>query len=365
MLGMKNRYDSIISFLKPGFGKAEAGICLLIVFYAVAGALLAAAVGHTIDFKIFLYSDLIGRTSLCVATTFMAGRIVYVMFAHRPARLTVFLIQDFRDFLMTENRLARALPLFLCFAVFVSVFTSLKTIIPVVHPFSWDVRLAELDRLLHGGMDPWQRLQPLLGYPVVTAALNLVYNLWFFTMFSILYWQLFTVSRPRLRLTFFYAFFLTWILNGTVLAMIFSSAGPCFYRVLTGSDYYEPLMSYLRHAAESWPVYAVETQNMLWHASKETGLGTGISAMSSVHVAAAFIFMMLGWETSRRLGILLTVFFAFILIGSVHLGWHYALDGYVAIVSSAVIWVLVSRLLPRTLADGQTAIKPDLATQPL
>jgi len=359
---IKNIYKKTADFLKAGFGTAEIWICLLIIFYAAAGALLAASVGQTINFKLFLYSGLIWRTSLCVATTFMTARILYVMIVRRPARLTAFLVQDFKNFLMTENRLARALPLFLCFIVFVSVFTSLKTLIPVVHPFSWDTRLAELDRLVHGGVDPWQHLQPLLGYPFVTAAVNMVYNLWFFTMFSILYWQLFSVSRPRLRLLFFYTFFLAWILNGTVLAMIFSSAGPCFYQLLTGSDYYEPLMSYLRHAAETGPVYAIETQNMLWRASKETGIGSGISAMSSVHVAAAFIFMMLGWETSRRLGILLTVFFVLILAGSVHLGWHYAMDGYVAIITSALIWALVRHLLP---GDLQAAEKPDLATQTL
>ena len=35
------------------------------------------------------------------------------------------------------------------------------------------------------------------------------------------------------------------------------------------------------------------------------------------------------------------------MIGSVHLGWHYALDGYVAIVGVWVIWWSVGRVLRR------------------
>ena len=42
-------------------------------------------------------------------------------------------------------------------------------------------------------------------------------------------------------------------------------------------------------------------------------------------------------------GLLDVIVVAVLFIGSVHLGWHYAVDGYVAIVGTAAIWWAVGR----------------------
>jgi hypothetical protein len=39
---------------------------------------------------------------------------------------------------------------------------------------------------------------------------------------------------------------------------------------------------------------------------------------------------------------------AVILVGSVHLGWHYAIDGYAAIVGTLVIWCGVGKMIRRS-----------------
>jgi hypothetical protein len=47
------------------------------------------------------------------------------------------------------------------------------------------------------------------------------------------------------------------------------------------------------------------------------------------------------------LGIVFTVFALVILIGSVHLAWHYAVDGYAAVIAVGCLWVVVGAVLRR------------------
>jgi uncharacterized membrane protein len=59
------------------------------------------------------------------------------------------------------------------------------------------------------------------------------------------------------------------------------------------------------------------------------------------------LFALVGWRTSRLLGWLFTAYACVILIGSVHLGWHYAVDGYFSIAGALLIWAGVRLLLRR------------------
>ena len=136
----------------------------------------------------------------------------------------------------------------------------------------------------------------------------------------------------------------------SAVAIIFSSAGPCYYgRLVEGKDIYQPLMQYLSLAKESCPVWALGTQEKLWQSYQNGGIGkvTGISAMPSMHVSIAFLFVILGWRTNRIAGIGFSLFAVLIMIGCIHLGWHYAVDGYAAIVCTWLIWWFVGRLLER------------------
>jgi hypothetical protein len=108
-------------------------------------------------------------------------------------------------------------------------------------------------------------------------------------------------------------------------------------------------MSYLWQVAQHGFAPAVKTQDMLWESYQKTGigLGVGISAMPSVHVSTAFLLMLVGWKAGRVPGFFLTVFFSIIMAGSVHLAWHYAVDGYAGCVVTSLIWWLLPFLLGR------------------
>lgn len=343
--------------------RVELALGLITVVYTVCVFAVSSAVGLSEQVSLWLYSEAVFMVSFLVIFSAAILRVLYIMLALRPVRLTRFILADFRNFLCGEQRLLRALPVLLLFLVFISVFTSYKAMIPELQPFVWDETFIAWDRILHGGHDPWRLLQPLLGYPELSGALNVVYNAWFPAMFTVLYWQLFSLSRPQLRARFLLSFFLTWILLGSLVATLLSSAGPCFLEPLFGNNYYQPLMSYLQQAAQQAPVWALDTQAMLLrsHLGSESGLGAGISAMPSLHVATALLIALTCWGSGRWLRGFGLLFLLLILLGSVHLGWHYAVDGYLAIALTLPIWWgcgwLAQRLVPSSENFVQSSLK--------
>lgn len=297
-------------------------------------------------------------TSLFLGPLFaLCAYTIYVMVCRRPRQLVRYLREHIKAYL-TRQRLLNAVPALLLLPLFGSSFTIAKAAVPLLHPYDWDTRLADIDRLLHGGVQPWVWLQALAGHPVVTAVLNLAYHLWFFIMFATMYWLVFSTERPRLRMQFLLSFVLSWIVLGNVMATFLSSAGPCYYHlVAAGPDPYGPLMQYLHRADHHIPVLSLQVQDMLWQGYRQhVGVsGLTISAMPSMHVASATLLALLGWRLRPAAGVALTVFAVLILAGSIHLGWHYAVDGYAGAAGAVLIWKLVGWLQQREPAPAHHA----------
>jgi len=303
-----------------------------------------------VQFSIDRYNDVSAVLTATLLTVLAFVYFVRVMAVVRPERLTHYLWNDLTTRFVNSRRICMALPIFLLLPLLMASFSYMKRLIPVFHPFDWDPVLARWDQMLHGGYHPWELLQPVLGHPYVSLVVNLVYNFWFFVLFGVIFWQTFSIARPRLRMRYLMTLGLIWILLGNVAATLMASAGPVYYARITGlPDPFAPLMDYLRAADEIVPIWALRAQDYLWEAQSQStlALGAGLSAMPSIHLATTFSFALLGFATRRSLGIAFTVMTVLILIGSVHLGWHYALDGYVAIVCTWLIWVAVGWLLER------------------
>jgi hypothetical protein len=335
--------------------RAHSVFAALVVLYVAIGWLISQAKSISVPFAPALYSTKL----LVIAAAFLviAGTVyvIYVMLVLRPQELFRHIGVALRDRIFTIERLWTVLPVFLLLPVVMSTFTYLKFVIPLLHPFEFDVRFADWDRISHFGYDPWELLQPLLGYPPVSAVINSIYHLWLFVLFGVLLWQGVSLSRPRLRMRYLLTFVLMWALLGNLAATLLSSAGPVYYGRITGlaDDPFAPLMAYLHQASLTAWLPALDVQDMLWQSYVERSLdiGRGISAMPSLHVATSFSFVLLGFAIRRWLGVLFFVFMAAILIGSVHLGWHYAIDGYVGIVGAWAIWWAVGWFLDRPAVD--------------
>jgi hypothetical protein len=262
-----------------------------------------------------------------------------MVWRERPAHPLRYMALSTFEFFSHPRRLAFGLWMLLSFLIFATIFTDLKENIPRISPFAWDLTFAELDRTLHFGKQPWQWLQPVLGFPLVTFFVNIVYNFWFFVMWIFVVCMAFADSASELRTRFFFAFFLTWSVGGSLLAIVFSSAGPCYFaRLGLSPDPYLGLMSYLHSVAEIYPVWALDVQNTLWQSYTDRGLVAGISAMPSMHNATALLLALAGHRLNRRLGVLLWIHCAFIYIGSIHLAWHYAVDNYLGWLIALSCW---------------------------
>ena len=198
----------------------------------------------------------------------------------------------------------------------------------------------------------------------MTKAVDGLYSSWFYILNLIWVWQAFSQRDNRLRLQFFLTLMLGWIVLGNVVATLLASAGPVYYGNVTGlSDPFLPLTAYLNDANRTYPILALLVQKYLWdsYLIRELVLGAGISAMPSMHVAIATLFALVCWRTKRWVGALMAIYAMLIMIGSVHLGWHYAVDGYVGALGMIAVWWIVGIVLRRLAAKESSGLVTDPA----
>jgi hypothetical protein len=237
--------------------------------------------------------------------------------------------------------------------IFINTTFCWKAAIPRIQPFRWDATLMLADERLHFGTAPWLWLQPVLGHPDVTIVTDMLYYVWIPFVTGLVYWQAWNPNREE-RTRFFLTYMVGWILLGTVVATLLSSAGPCFYSAVTGAPSpYAPLLAYLHSVDASHSLISLEVQAILL---RQYELGhvspwNAISAMPSIHVAMPVVFTMLAWRTDRGLGAAFAAFGVAVFLGSVHLGWHYAVDGYVSVLVMILVWRLTGWFVPRYLAS--------------
>lgn len=244
-------------------------------------------------------------------------------------------------------------------SVTLSIYTTLKAQIPSLVPFYADPWLAKIDYAIHFNHMPWEITHKLFSSPIAGATINFFYNVWFFIMWLFLVTFLCLVSRPQLRLQVLLTFCLVWIINGNLAATMLSSVGPCYYNQLYPElDTFNQLFLSL-NKQNDWlltnnnffNIWALKTQDDLWQSylTATNGLGDGISAMPSIHLSIATLIAFALSHCHKYLKWLGWLYVGIIEVGSVHLGWHYAVDGYLSIVLTCLLWFSVNKwIIKRT-----------------
>ena len=193
-----------------------------------------------------------------------------------------------------------------------------KSMLPHVTSYWADPMLADADHFIFG-RDPWQMFRSdLLG-----AVYSRAYVLWFPIAFGLM--GLLAFSR-RDHSVLLNASLASLILGGTIGQYILPSAGPIYFeRVGLGARFAELV-------ATNDPTFNA-LADYLWkfYAAGGAGLGTGISAMPSMHVTWAVWSVLAARAIWKPLAIPAVVYAGIIWAASIASGWHYALDGAVGV----------------------------------
>jgi hypothetical protein len=237
--------------------------------------------------------------------------------------------------------------LILCLALTIEngVLTSTKTMLPHAGGFLHDRTFADIDHAIHG-VDPWLLLRWMDPY---TGVLQLLYTpSWLFCFVALTFAATLSPRLAPLKSQYLWTMLICVVVLGQVSALAGISAGPLFYQEVTGDPRFAGLVQHdelFRHMTGS----AVRVRDLLWHSFKSAspGLVSGISAFPSMHVSLATLFFLFARRIHPALGAAFGGYAMLILLSSVHLGWHYAVDGYVSILATAAIWAAVGWALRR------------------
>jgi PAP2 superfamily len=308
--------------------------------YLATNAILFSRLSHHTVAPVFgVLLDLVTFSIPCGMLVALVVRLLQFALIIKPESPAKAIFQDIKNICTKPVALINGIPILVAMIFYNKAMIELKPEIPFINPFKWDQTFMQLDRTLHGGVDPWVWLQPIMGHDIITFAANVAYDFWFVALFGSWIYFAFQKQASVLRTRFFFSYMLIWWIGGGLLAVYFSSAGPVYYgNIGLSPNPFAGLMSYLNDVNTRLPIWSLQTQDLLWNGYIGKSDAFGISAFPSMHNGSAILFAFAFRHVSKFWGRFFAVYAALILVTSVHLGWHYAVDGYAAIIISSICW---------------------------
>ena len=214
-------------------------------------------------------------------------------------------------------------------------FLWLKPALNVAIPFTADPFLADLDKAIFFGTDPWS----LVKWANNDLSGLIYHPIWYFTLIGALI-VLFTHQPSARKSAMALSYFLLWSVVGPVIHTLFPAGGPVFYERLGYGD---------RFAGIDGGPETASAAAYLWQGftSGQFDVASGISAMPSLHVTMAVWTMLCVWHFARRWFIPVAISSCYVTILSVSLGWHYAVDGIVGGLCTVVLYKVLLAFFER------------------
>ena len=325
----------------------------------VAAALFTASVGR-VDFTLLFvpyFSTSIAVTILCVLLcVFWWVAKLALQKADKPLH---------RVWAELRPRLLYLLLPTIVFPLFLVSYTAAKTSIPFIVGYRWDGFWAGADRLIFGD-DAWRITHRWLGENFMVVWQWIYTVVWggAFAFSSVL---VPLNARPRVTAVFYTAMIATWLLGGIVMAYLVSAAGPIFAPMFDPrlASEFRPLHQALqRGLGDNGPI--AFTQHYLASLIKTHVAikGGGISAMPSMHLGAASVYVLAARRT--RWFAPTIAFWLIIFVCSGYFGYHYWVDGIAAAAVATFCWAVAERFYPRNgtriIAQVNAGPVPDLST---
>ena len=223
---------------------------------------------------------------------------------------------------------------------FFSSFGYSKSLIAYLNPYYLDPLLQKWDLWLHFGSLPWSWFADRLGDGRAYTLNNIYFTLWYVTMLLYTMCQMIAPPSPG-RTQFLSSFVMLWVIAGIVVATLCASVGPVYYADFFHDGYSAANLAYAeRLYPPNVATGILDTRALLlgFYHNDHMVDWNGISAMPSLHTAVAMLLALHSYRYARRLSYVLIPFAAFIIVASVALGWHYALDTYVSALLLWAIW---------------------------
>jgi hypothetical protein len=189
-----------------------------------------------------------------------------------------------------------------------------------------DPILANWDRAIFG-VDPWL-IARNVDFPLT---IEFLYWLWI-PLNAVVSYALLAAAPSAQKARCLVSLFAI-VAFGSFFQFVLPSSGPMFYEAAGWGDRFSQIAigaAPMTSAAQEWL--------WLYHVTGTVRPGGGISAMPSMHVAQAVWLVLVASVYCRKLVPIALAYLAAIVIGSVHLGFHYAVDAPVSMAAMMVIW---------------------------
>lgn len=316
------------------------------VFLLAAVAIVAARLELLPDSPRVMATTVLQSVSTFVASWAIALSCYLVLETIRTRSLSASFAYLWTEIFTWKNA-AVAIPAVVGMSMVMNSYSDFKSNIAVFHPYHLDVVFQEIDRFVHFGVQPWVLIETVIGYGSVTALLDKIYYLWFFAAFVPTAALIGMPDRFGIRHQFLLSYVFVWGILGIVGATAMSSVGPIYYdRVYGGPSPFTDLVLNLEHVDSAWSLTTMQVREVLWGAyvNDAATVISGISAMPSIHNAMCVLLFLAARHVNRWLAVAAAVFGLTIFVGSIHLGWHYAIDAYVSAIGVILLWKLAGYL---------------------